>query len=167
MRAQLRRQLFFIFSATEREGIKPQLTRVLNPEMSQSADAVDRDYVAAPRTRIAQRIVNGHTCAHERPRFFARQFIWNRRQRFRPRDHVFGIAAVVIEPGDLAIDAHHEITAPALVANEVVSGVPTDADALTFFPICNSAAERVDFSRDFVAGDSRILQTRPESFRDP
>src|SRR2546430_4559607 len=31
--------------------------------------------------------------AHERPRFFRRQCVWNCRQRFRPRDHVFGITA--------------------------------------------------------------------------
>ena len=71
----------------------------------------------APELR--KRVVNCNARAHKRPRFLRRQFIGNRRQRRRRRDHVFGITAIEIDPGDLAIDAHREIAAPALFADEI------------------------------------------------
>jgi hypothetical protein len=44
---------------------------------------------------------------------------------------VLGVPTVEVNPSDLSIDAHGEITAPAQFAYETVSAMPADADMLT------------------------------------
>src|SRR5438477_8346158 len=102
--------------------------------MSQAANAVHRYDVAAARSRITERVVNGHACAHERPGFLGWQFIRNRGQRCRRRDHVFSVTTVEIDSGDFAIDAHGEIAALALGADKTMSAMPPHPDSLTFLP---------------------------------
>src|SRR5260221_6031785 len=102
--------------------------------MSHPANTVHGYHVTATRTGIAERVVNGHARAHERSHFLCRQVVRNRGQRFRARDHVLGISAVGIEAGDFPINAHREITPPALCADETMSTMPANADALTSFP---------------------------------
>src|SRR5439155_21549833 len=119
---------------------KSHLPRILNPEMSQSADAMHGHELAAARARVAQRVVDGNARAHERPRFLRWQFIRDGGQRCRRCDHVLGISAVEIEACDFAIDAHGEISALALCADEAMSAMPADADALTFLPFNDVAA---------------------------
>src|SRR4051794_28661130 len=100
--------------------------------MSQSADAVYRHHVASARSGIAEGVEDGDAGAHERPGLFRRQFVGNQRHRFGSDDQIIGIAAVEIDPGDLAIDAHGEIPAPARFADETMPSVPAHTDALTF-----------------------------------
>ena len=134
--------------------------------MSQSADAMHRDHVATARARIAERIVDGDARAHERPGFLGRQFVSNRRHRFRWCDHVFGISTVEIDAGDLTINAHGEISALALRANETMSAVPAHTDTLTFLPFDYVLADRIDASSDFMTRHTRILNSRPQTLFD-
>src|ERR1035438_8440640 len=85
------------------------------------------------------------------------------RERLGWRNHVFGIAAIKIDTGDLAIHAHREITAPALVADEIVATMPAHAHAIALCPIRDAVAEGIHATGDFVAWHSRILQSRPHS----
>src|SRR5262249_29901870 len=77
-------------------------------------------------------------------------------------DHVFGVAAIVVDPGHLAIDAHREIAASTFIAGEVVAAVPADPDARAFLPRRDSRSESIDAAGHFVTRHTRILQARPE-----
>ena len=161
MRAQFFRERLFVFPATKRHGFESHSPRVLDTEMSESADSLDRNNVTGPRPRIAQRVEHRHPCAHERSRFFRWQFVGNYGQCFRRRDHVFCITTIKIDAGDFAINAHSKIAAPALLADEIVSAMPADTDALPLFPIRDTIADRINPSGDFVTRHARILKARP------
>src|SRR6266568_2971761 len=143
MRAQFFRERLFVFPATKRHGFESHSPRVLDTEMSESADSLDRNNVTGPRARIAQRVEHRHPCAHERSRFFRWQFVGNYGQCFRPCDHVLGISAVGIDAGDFAINAHSKIAALALCADEAMPPMPADTDALPLFPIRDTIADRI------------------------
>jgi hypothetical protein len=57
-----------------------------------------------------------------------------------------------------------EVAAPAGVALEAVSAVPAYAHTLPWLPKCHVRANRINASRDFVAGDARVLDAGPVSF---
>src|SRR6266516_3756259 len=143
MCTQFFRKRLFVLASAERDGIESHLPRILNSEMSQSADAVHGHNFAAARPRIAERVIDRDARAHERPRFLGWQFIRNCGERGRRCDHVFGISAIEIEARDFAIDTHCEIAVPALRADETMSAMPPHADALTFLPFCDAVADRV------------------------
>ena len=115
---------------------------------------------------MAQRVVDRHARAHERPRFLGRQCIRKRREGFRPCEHVLGIAAIEIDARDLAIDAHGEVPALALCADETMAAMPADAHALPWPPCSHVVADGIDVARDFMPWHPRILQPRPETFFD-
>src|SRR5262249_29660136 len=71
-----------------------------------------------------------------------------------------------INSGDFAIQAHAEVTATTFIANEVVSAMPADTDAIAFFPIRDALAHCVDASGNFMTRNTRILKTRPQTFFD-
>src|SRR5437870_3348873 len=120
MRAEFFRQRFFLFTSAERDGLESHLPRILNSEMSQTADAVHGHEFAAARPRMAERIIDSNARAHEGPCFLRRQFIGDRSQSCRRCDHVLGIPAIEVETRDFAIDAHGEIAALALCADETM-----------------------------------------------
>jgi hypothetical protein len=93
----------------------------------------------------------------KRSRLLRGEIIGNYSKRFGPRDHVFGVAAVEIEPGDLAINAHREIAAPAGIADETMTTMPTDTDPLTLFPARDAVADRIDSPGNLMTRHARIL----------
>src|SRR5262245_8291787 len=163
MRSELLRHLLLVLAAAERHGLESHPTRVLQTEMTETADALHRHHVARMRTGMAQGVEHGHARTHEGPRLFGGETIRNQRQRFSRRDHVLGIAAAEIDTGDLAIHAHAEIAPPALVTGEIVSTVPADPDAITGLPARDAIAERVDATRRFVTRHARKFETGPET----
>src|ERR1043166_911003 len=166
MRTQFSGQRFFVFPATKRHGFKSHFSRVLNAEMSESADALDGHNITGAGSGIAQRIENSDACAHERPRFFGWKFVRDPRQRFRRRDHVLGVTAIKIDPRDLAINAHSEIAATALVTHKIMAAVPADADALVSFPVRHVISQGIDAPRNFMSWHTWILQPRPQTVFD-
>ena len=112
---------------------------------------------------MAERVVDSDARAHERPGFFRRQFIGNHGQHRRRCDQVLGISAIEIDAGDFAIDAHGEIAAPALFAHETMSSMPAHADALTFAPSRDVAADRIDAARDLMTRHPGKLKPRPQT----
>src|SRR5436190_20975705 len=166
MRTEFSGQRFLLFPATERHSFKSHFSRVLNAEMSESADALHSHNVTGTGAGIAQRVENGHTCAHEWPGFFRGKFVRDQRQCFRRRDHVFGVTTIKIDARDFAINAHSEIAATALVAHEIMPAVPADADALALLPVRDAIAQGIDAPRDFMAWHTRILKSRPQTVFD-
>jgi len=79
---------------------------------------------------------------------------------------VRGITTVKVDPGDFAIDAHGEVTAPALLAHEAMAAMPTDADSLTNCPRGDVRPHGIDPPCDFVTRHTRILKPGPETFFD-
>ena len=163
MRAQFPCQLFLILAATDRHRSESHPARILNPQVAQTSDAVDRDDIAPARAGIPKGIVDRYARAHERTDFLRRQIIGNQRYCFRSDDQVIGIAAVEIDPGDFAIDAHGEIPAPALFADETMSSMPANADSLTFRPLRNIASDRIDAAGNFMTRHTWILNARPQT----
>ena len=86
--------------------------------------------------------------------------------RFGGGDHVFGIAAVVADAGDLLI--LQLMKSPRRQASQVkaVAAVPADADALAGLPVGDVSADGVDAAGDFVSGDAGILDAGPMAFFD-
>src|SRR5262249_26920871 len=74
-----------------------------------------------------------------------------------------GVAAIVVEPGHLALDTHGEIAAPTVIAHEIMATVPPYPDAIPLAYGRNSLAESIYAAGDFVTRHTRILQPRPES----
>src|SRR5947207_20403 len=163
MRAQFAGQLFLILAATNRHGPESHLPRVLNTKMTKPTDAMDRHQIAATRARVPKCVVDRYASTHERTDFLRRQIIGNHRYRFRAHDQVIGIAAVEIDSGNLALHAHGEIAAPALVANKAVTAVPAYSGSLTFRPLRDIASDRIDAAGNFMTRHTWILNSWPQT----
>src|SRR2546426_6800857 len=134
--------------------------------MPESADAVHGDDLSGARTRMAQRVVDRDARTHKGPRFLGGQCVGNRREGFRPCDHVFGVSAVEVDTSDLALHAHREVPPPARVAHETMAAMPADAHALSWPPGAHVVTDGIDVSRDFIPGHTGILKSRPETVFD-
>src|SRR6266508_1035024 len=134
--------------------------------MPESADAVHGDDLSGARTRMAQRVVDRDARTHQGTRFLGRQCFGNRREGFRPCDHVFGVSAVEVEASDLSMHAHGEVPAPARCADETMSTMPAHTHALPFIPCGDVVADGIDVSRDFMTWHTWIRKPRPETFFD-
>src|SRR5215213_10000114 len=164
MRAELSRKLLFVVAAVNRDGLKAHLSRVLNTEVAESADAVNGDDISATSTRVAQRVVDRNAGAHEWACFFRGNLIRNRSQHRGWCNHVLGISTVEVYPGDFSINTHREVAAPALFTYEAVAAMPADTNALTCRPCCDVVAYGIDAAGDFMTRHTRILNARPETF---
>src|SRR5215213_9914055 len=150
MRAELSRKFLFVVAAVDRDGLKTHLSRVLNTEMAESADAVNGDDVSSTRTRVAQRVVDRNARTHEWSCFFRRNLIRNRSQHGGWCNQVLGISTIEVDPGDFSIDTHREVASPALFTHEAVAAMPADTNALTSGPCCDVVAYGIDKSGDFM-----------------
>src|SRR6185503_13642888 len=166
MRAELARERLFVVAAIDRHRLKSHSPRVLNSEMAQSADAVNRDYISRPSTGVAQRVVNRNTGAHEWSGFLRRNFVRDRRKGNGRCNHVLRIATIEIEPSHLAIDTHCEVAAAARIAHEAVITMPTNTNTLAHGPCGDVVADGIDASGDFVPRHTRILESRPDTVFD-
>jgi hypothetical protein len=113
---------------------------------------------------MAQCVENCDARTHERSCFVRRHLIGNGRERRRRCDHVLGVTAVEIDTRDLTVDTHGEIAAPALFANETMSAVPANADALPFLPVRYVVTDGINPSGNLMSGNTRILKPRPQPF---
>src|SRR5215203_1190144 len=120
--------------------------------------------VPCARRGVTQRIVNRDAGTHEWTNLLRRQFIRHSRNCFRAHDHVLRVTAIEIDPGDLPIHAHSEIAAPALIADEIMAAMPAHTDSLTFLPLGDAAANRVNAPADLMTRHARILHLRHQTF---
>jgi len=66
--------------------------------------------------------------------------------------------------GNFLLLAENEIAAAAGIAGETMASVPSNADALAWLPVGNVGADCVDAARDFVSGNTWILDSGPMTF---
>ena len=64
------------------------------------------------------------------------------------------------------MDAHREVTPPALGAHETMAAMPAYPHALPFLPGGDVVADGIDASGDFMPWHAGILQPRPETILD-
>ncbi len=133
------------------------MARELHGEMAEAANALNGDDIAGPRAGIAQRVEGGDAGAEQRRRRRGIELVGDRGKRVDRRDHVIGIAAVIVDAGDFEIAAGDEIAAPAAVADEAGAAEPADADALPDLPGGDVGADGVDTAGDLVARHGGIV----------
>jgi hypothetical protein len=160
MRAQFPGQWLFVSSTANRDRAETHLTRVLDPQMTQPADALHGNQIAGPRTGMSQRIEYGNTGAEQGRGFVRRQIVRHGSDCLR-RDHdVFRITPVEADPGNLLELAKNEMAAAAGIALEAVPAVPSHTHPLARFPLRDVSSNRIDAPGDFVARNPRVLQSR-------
>jgi hypothetical protein len=67
------------------------------------------------------------------------------------------------DASDFFIFAKEEISTPALFAMETVSTMPSDSNALTYFPLGNARSNSVDQPGNLMSGNPWISQSGPKS----
>src|ERR1700681_4374779 len=112
---------------------------------------------------MAQRVEYGDSSAHQWGGLRGGQLVGHRGDGFCLRNHVFGVASIEVDGGDLFELAEDEVSAAARVALEAVSAVPSHADPLTRVPQSHVRADGINASGNFMARHPRILNSRPES----
>jgi hypothetical protein len=132
--------------------------------MAKTANALHGHQVTRTRSCVSQRIKNCDAGADQRTSFIGGQGVWNRRNRFGGSNHVLGIAAIEADPGDLRRLAINKVAAPAWIALETVTAVPTNADTLAWSPKRHVWADRVNATGYFVPRDAWVLNSRPMPF---
>src|SRR5207302_2283492 len=162
--AEFSGQRCFVPTATESDGTKAHLARVLNTQVTQASDALNSYQVAPTRSRITQRVINSDACAKQRGSLVGGQVIGNGGHRLGRSHHVFGVTAIEAEAGDLAKLAKKEVATAAGIAFEAVSAMPTYAHTLARLPVGYVRSNRVDAPGDLMPRHARILDSRPESF---
>ncbi len=151
MRAELERELRLVLAASDGDRVEAHLCGELHGKMPEPADAVNGDDIARLRAGIAQRIESGDAGAEQRRRGGGVKLVGNRRQGVDRRDHVIGIAAVIMDAGHFEIAAGDEVAAAAAVADEASPAEPADADPLAGLPGGDVGADGVDPPGDLVS----------------
>src|SRR5262249_2791483 len=142
---------------------KAHLRGVLHSEVAEPAQAEHGDDIARPRAAVAQRIECGDAGAHQWGRIARRQFGGHARDCARGGDQGLAVAAVVGDAGGLPAHAREELAAAAMVTIAAIATVPPDSDPLAWLPSGDTGADRFDHSGHFVAGNSRVLNTREKA----
>jgi hypothetical protein len=132
--------------------------------MSQSADALDRYQVAGARTGIPQGVEDRDASAKQRSSLVRRQIVGHQRDPFSGCNHVFRVASIKVNRGDLFNFAIDEVAAAAPLAYETMPAVPAHTNALTGPPKSYVGTNGIDAPGDLMPRHTRILNTRPESF---
>src|SRR6185369_2036465 len=139
-----------------RDGAEAHLARVLNSQMTQAADALDRDKVARPGPCMTHRIENCNPGAQQWRGFIGRKLIGHGRDRFGWDHDIFCVAAVVADPGNFLELAKNEMAATAGVALEAVSAVPAHTHPLPGLPLRDVCPDGINAPGDFMTGDARV-----------
>jgi hypothetical protein len=158
------RQCLFVRASADRDCSKTHLASVLNPQMTKTANALHGHQVARTSSCVSQRIKNCDAGADQRTSFIGGQGVWYCRNRFGRSNHVLGIAAIEANPSDLRGLAINKVAAPAWIALETVTAVPTNADTPAWFPKRHVWADRVNATSYFVPRDAWIFNSRPMPF---
>src|SRR4029077_18837115 len=132
--AQIFSELFLVSATADGYGAKSHLAGELDAEMSQAANALDRDEISAAQAGVANGVVGGDARAEERGGFRGAELIGDRRNAAGFGDHDFGIAAVDGDAGYDGVQTIHNVAAAAWLAGTVFAAEEADADALTDFP---------------------------------
>jgi hypothetical protein len=163
VRAEFFGECFAVFATADGDDAVAKFAGKLHAEVAEAADALNGDQISGHSTAVAQRVEGGDAGAEKRGGFDGIKRIWHLGHGFRGGEHVLGVAAIVADAGNFLVSTMDEIAAAALEAGSVVPAVPPDTDALTLFPHRDAGADFVDDASDFVAGRTRIGDTREEA----
>src|SRR5438105_3222017 len=164
MRAEFFGQRLLIAAAPDGDGAKSHLPGILNAQVTQAADALNRYDIAGACATITKRVIDRDTGAHQRSGFIGGQIVRHKRDGFGRDDDILGIASVKVNAGNFLKLAVNKVAATAGVAGEAMAAVPADTNPLAGLPLGYVGTDCVDAPGDFVAGDSGILHARPAGF---
>jgi hypothetical protein len=129
---------------------------VLHAEVTQAADALDRDQVTRAGAGVPEG-VERRDAGTEQGRGRDRVEVGrDGGQRFGRENGVLGVPPVEGDAGYLAVLAALEVAAPAGLAREAVTAVPAGAGAVALAPGGDALADGVDAAGDLVARDPGV-----------
>ena len=132
--------------------------------MSESADPLDRHKVTGQRAAVAQRVEGGDSGTHQRCSFGSIERLRHPRQRLHGRQHVFLIAAVVTDSGNLEVGAVRKVAPSASQAGAVLSAMPANSHSQALRPLGHAMAGLVNYACHFMPRHARIANARPGAF---
>src|SRR5246500_2970873 len=160
VRPELLRELLRLPTETNGHGPESHPSRVLNPEVTESADALDRDEPTGTQAGIAQRIERRHTCTQERRSLDGFKTVGNRYRSTRVNHHHFCVPAVDHDAGKNSVGAVDHVSSEAWEAGLVPSTTDPNTDPLTYRTGRNIRADGVDAPDDFVPRYAGINEVR-------
>ena len=99
-RPELSGQRFLVLPARDRNGFETHLRGELIPQMAETSDTEYGNEIARPRAAVAKRIESGDPAHISGPRLPLKVLPGSCAMR-RGHDHIFAVAAVVGDTGDL------------------------------------------------------------------
>src|ERR1700745_2039446 len=106
-------ELLRLLTETYGHGPESHPSRVLNPEVTESADPLDRDERTGTQAGIAQRIERRHACTQERRSLDGFKTVGNRYRATRVNHHHFCVPAVDHDAGKHGVGAVDEVSSEA------------------------------------------------------
>jgi hypothetical protein len=160
VRAEVPREVGLSRSPGDGDDVRPHLPRVLQAEMTESADALNGDQVTGLQLCFEQCVVGREPGTEQRRRVDGRHLLGDRDQAGLACVEVFGVAAVDGAAGNGLIGAGGEAAATALRAHAAVSAEEANADPVTDRPTGHTIADGVDPAEGFVPGHHADLRRR-------
>lgn len=163
--AQLAGEIFLVIAASDSDRSESHARGKLHAEMAEATDPEDGDERASARERIAKGVESGHTGAEQRARFNRVEAIGDAGDGTEWSNDIVGIAPIEMNPRNQHILAGHEVAATTRLAMAAIAAEPADANTIAHLPFGRGGiSESVNDARDFVAGNSGKLDTRPDAF---
>ena len=157
MRAELERQPLLVLAAGDGDGVEAHAARELHAEMAEPANALNGHEVAGPAPELRSALKVVMPAQSSGAAAVGVELVGDRGERLDRRDHVVGIAAVIMDAGDFEVAAGDEIAAPAAVADKAHAAEPADADPLAGAPGGDVGPDGVDAAGDLVTRHRRIV----------
>jgi hypothetical protein len=158
VRAELARECGFVLAVRQDRRAKAHPMGVLQTEMAQAPEAVDRHQLSGLGATTAQRPERGVPRAEQRGCLGGDQVLRDAKQCLGPSDHVFGIAAIGGKAGGEGRLAGAELAVATGIAALTVAAVPADSDPLANGPRRCGFTERGDRSHNLMPWYARIGQ---------
>ncbi len=162
MRAKLAGEFFLLNPSGDGNRFEPHPSGELDREMSQTADALNGDQIAAAQPGVAKRVERGQPRTEQRGSVGRRNFIRDRGEGARFDNHDLGISAIGRHARNDQVLAVDEIASAAWLAVPTLSAKPSDTDALADLPGADFLAEGVDAAGNLVTGNSWVGDPRKD-----
>jgi hypothetical protein len=146
-------ELFFGGAGGESDGAVTHLAGVLDGQVTETSDTLDRNDLTRLDVHVAQRVEGGDTGAHERSSLSGVELLGDGSNSLGPEVDVLSVATVGDDTVDIFVVAGHVIVLQAASAAEAVTTVPARADAVTELPLGLTLGDGNDITNDFVTGD--------------
>jgi hypothetical protein len=158
---QFEREVALLGSPGDSHCLKARGGGELYTEVAEAAEALYRSDVSGVRIALPERVERADASTEQRRGVGGVEAVRNPGERVGWCRHVLGVPAVGVDAGHLLAVTVDEVPPATRLAGETVVAVPADADPLAGLPGVDVCADRVDVTRDLVAGHSRIVDVRP------